>query len=518
MPAGAPDVSPRRPDRVGRVLRAVAVLTFVSGAYLVALTFQYFRGSEGARRHNLEAASFILVALLTCTAAARWRAVPQRQPPPDRRAFIVAAVIAVASAVWLYAPVISSGLFADDFVLLEAARQGRWTVWSDLFRPTIFITWRLLDRVVDDPSPLLHLTNILLHGINAWLVFALATRFNLTSVGGAIAAALFLSFPASVEAVVWPAGFQDVGMTTLVLTFLMVATRQRQTRGSVIAGVSVLVLACVTKETGVVAPFLAMLVLLAGPNRNWRVVTASAVTVAAFLSVRFAMLPLTTGSWWVTSRYGLKESLVRPFASLVAPFRASDMQTQPIVVWLLVTLLVVSLCAAAGARNRDDDRLRVALLLSAFVLGSIAPLFSIFVVTADLHGSRYLYLGSVAWALLLARVYGGWPNRGAAVGRACAAVTLVAWVVAARAHQGPWLAGAELRQRVLTALDVVPSDCSRSAVYGLPKVVDGVPIFLNGFLEAARERRPGYVVRFEPRDREHGECHLTWDGAHMRRE
>jgi hypothetical protein len=139
-------------------------------------------------------------------------------------------------------------------------------------------------------------------------------------------------------------------------------------------------------------------------------------------------------------------------------------------------------------------------------------------VTDDLQGSRYLYLGSVAWTMLLARLYSGGRGRWAVAGSACAVLTLTVWVSAARAHQRPWLAGADTRERILAAVGSVSPECARSAVYGLPKVVNGVPIFLNGFVEAARERTPGHVFRFEPSARENDECRLMWDGVQLRRE
>jgi hypothetical protein len=506
----------------GRVLltRVLAILIWALATYILALSFQYVRRSGDVQRHHLESAAFIFVTMLLCAAAMRWQESQAAERQSHDTSFAFAFAIAAVASLWLYFPSIGSGRFADDFVLLDAARQGRWTVWADLFRPAIFFVWRVLDRFMDDPSPLLHLANIVLHGVNASMVFALGRRVHLTTWCAALAAALFLVFPASVEAVVWPSGFQDVGMTTLVLIVLLIATSHRQSMASAAAASAIATLACVTKETAVTVPVLAGLVVLASATRQWKVVVGVTVAIALFLFVRLSFLPLpeAAGRWFGTSRYLLKESIVRPFASLLVPFRATEVATQPLVVWGLVALVVVSLAVAASRSTKTDDRLRLAVIASVFVLVSIAPLFRFFIVSDDLHGSRYLYLASVAWTILLARLYAGGERRSWRLGQVCALLTLVVWIVAARAHQRPWLAAADDRDRILAALGDVPRDCSRSAVYGLPKVVNGVPIFLNGFAEAARERTRGDAFRFEPSTREGGECRLTWDGTRLLRE
>ena len=138
----------------------------------------------------------------------------------------------------LYWPVLFTGLFADDFVLVEAARAGRFTVWSELFRPSLFVVWRVLLAIVPEGAVALHAVNVVLHGVNAFLVYRLAAATGLSRLMALCAGALFLSYPAAVEAVAWPSGIQDVLMTTCVLIVLVVAiagaARSHESRGQVL--------------------------------------------------------------------------------------------------------------------------------------------------------------------------------------------------------------------------------------------------------------------------------------------
>ncbi len=78
----------------------------------------------------------------------------------------------------LYVLVIGSGLFADDFVLLQAVREGRWTVWTEFFRPVLFLVWRCRRPSWRDRSPAAVL-NLVLHALNASMVALLGHRLGL---------------------------------------------------------------------------------------------------------------------------------------------------------------------------------------------------------------------------------------------------------------------------------------------------------------------------------------------------
>ncbi len=492
------------------------VVSWLSAAYLLALVSGYYLDIGNIRRHNIESASFIFVAVVLAAVISRRPAEPsQRTSESLRRAPIQwIGLMFLGIALLLYAPVITAGLFADDFVLLEAAREGRWTVWTELFRPTIFVVWRGLDALPLNIGASLHLLNIALHALNATMVAALAYRLGLSTWAGVAAGALFVCFPASVEAVAWPAGVQDVLMTSFVLGFLLVLTTPRLTPSRAVTAVGLLIGACLTKETGVTAIALAVLVCVTirAPRSRWVVVGTSAAVVALLLAVRFAFVPFSRTMWPQLSRYEVKELLVRPFATLLVPLREAEATALPWVALGLVVVVVTALVVSARRWNRRSARFHVVLLGAGFVLVSIAAVNTLFFVTGDLMGSRYLYLASVGWAILLATILYRDDDRFRIVRPMLAAITLVCWAAAASAHIQLWKAAGAQRKLIVEAAEKAGTGCRESVVLGLPQVTAGVPLFLNGFPEAMRERVPAARFRVDPAAADF-DCRLKWTGS-----
>ena len=98
-----------------------------------------------------------------------------------------------------------------------------------------------------------------MHLVNGALIHAIARRLRLDPIAAILAAALFLLFPASAEAVVWASGIQDVLMTTASLAFVLATLDARHPAvllGCALAGLF-------SKETAVVMPLLAAAALWA---------------------------------------------------------------------------------------------------------------------------------------------------------------------------------------------------------------------------------------------------------------
>ena len=286
-------------------------------------------------------------------------------------------------------------------------------------------------------------------------------------------------------------------------------------------GRALLIGALLTKETAVAAPALAGLLCLAlhVERKTWIHVFLATCVVAVFLAVRFALLPLPGDYLAPLSRYAAKEILVRPFASLSVPLRESETARLPLLALTLSAVIVVLVSLIAARWNRHDRRFHLALALTLFVLVSVAPVHGFMSVTADLHGSRYLYLSSVGWAMLLAAVGLDGAGRERAAGAVFLAVVLVGWSAFTVLHVNVWRDAAMTRERILAAADDAPLDqCSAWAVHGLPALVTGVPTFVNGFPEAmhAKGRRQRFHVA--PQTLEPGECSLRWNGSAFVRE
>ena len=129
----------------------------------------------------------------------------------------------------------------------------------------------------------------------------------------------------------------------------------------------------------------------------------------------------------------------------------------------------------------------------------------------DLLGSRYLYLALTGWALLLATSANSLSPR---AGRAMAPLLcLIAfWIPATRSHLLLWQNAAATRERILAAAaGAADPGCPGWIVSGVPATLEGVPLFVNGFPEAARPWL-GEPIHMAPAAQANGQCQLTWTG------
>jgi hypothetical protein len=505
--------------------RAVAGLSWASALYLLVRVCAFYLGIGSTRRHHLESAAFLFVLLLVPLVVTR-RAGAAAAPSPEkaqrriRAALQIAAFVAVSLII--YWPLLSAGLFADDYVIVDASREGRLTVWRELFRPVIFLVWRPMLAVTGMSAPLLHAVNIILHGINAALVALLAERLLRDRWSGLAAGGLFVLLPSGLEAVAWPSGLQDVLMTTFVLLYLVLITDEERVWWK--GGVAMVALlgGLLTKETAIAAPLLAA-AIGAGPelpetrHRIWKAAAVSLAVVAGFIAIRLALLPVPASYGVDLTRYGIKELLVRPFATLVVPLREEEAYRAPALAIGFVTLVVVSLRLASGRWDWQAVGFRVALVGGVMVLAAVAPVLSYFYIDDDLLGSRYLYLAQVGWVLILTVVFETASHKRDAVLVPLFGSLLVVWFAVTSLHMKIWTDAGRARDRLVAAAGRTTPDCSSWAVYGLPSTLRGVPLFINGFPEAARHELRGRI-RVAPATVEAGECRLTWNGETFVRE
>jgi hypothetical protein len=518
----------------GAIARLVATLW---SGYVAAAILGYYTGIWRFQRHHVESAWVILVALCALTVFLLRRAVAdslrgpgasaqgasrQEAPPGLKRrgrSDAGIALLGVLVSFALHHRALFLGLFSDDFVLLARAREGAYTdAHAEFLRPVTLLIWSVVAHT-SNTALWLHVFNIALHGLNGALVALLAERWGLPRRWALGAALAFLAFPAHVEAVVWPSGMQDVLMTTFGLGFVLLVSAPTSTLPllRVGAGLCLLALALLTKETAVALPLLCALALFLARRaaadadvgtstwHRWGVVAASLLLAGGFAVWRVSSLPNGPDNLPILSSLGLKDFIVRPLAALGAPWTTADLAAWPVVGvlagWIVLALLVAALW------RRGSAMMAVIVATPLWILLSAAPVGRYFFVGADLDGSRYLYLPAVGWAIglvSLARVAtgaassstsgdaSGWGSRAPV-----AACVLLVGIGAAMTvgHIGAWGRAAAERDRLLmeVASVVQRERCDAVAVHPLPDAIDGVYVFRNGFAEALRER--GVVAR-----------------------
>jgi hypothetical protein len=140
-----------------------------------------------------------------------------------------------------------------------------------------------------------------------------------------------------------------------------------------------------------------------------------------------------------------------------------------------------------------------------------------FFISSDLQGSRYLYLGSCAWAILVAVTLleqSHQPLR--RLGFLLSIGLLLLWTLGVHSHLADWHQASVLRDRVLAASRSVLQTTACAAVRfdNLPDSVGGAYVFRNGFDEALQRSGP-HQVRAAVGAGDPA-CTVRWDGVAFR--
>jgi len=162
-------------------------------------------------------------------------------PQTNRRARWALGSLAVWSifiTLLLYGSALSLPFFFDDLDLLPfAANNPLSTIWQTAgsfpyFRPFTTTVWRLVYLLFGDlNSTALHAVNLILHGLNGWLVGILAGNLfaekrpflpqNWRWDVAWLSSTLFLIYPFSFQAVPWVGSLSHLLVTTLLLSSLV---------------------------------------------------------------------------------------------------------------------------------------------------------------------------------------------------------------------------------------------------------------------------------------------------------
>jgi hypothetical protein len=352
----------------------------------------------------------------------------------------------------------------------------------------------------------LHTFNVGLHGVNAWLTAVLAIRFGVPQRTALVAAIVFLVLPTSTEAVVWASGVFDVLLVTLTLAASVALTTATHSGLRTLIVAVLTAGALMTKETAVVLPALLLVSAFCSPYVNLRAV-ALPIAVSAGLVFLYLLARLIAGFATAPpaadlSGYALKEVFSRPFGTLGLPFHAEFLRSHPWVVFLFAAYWPALLLWSSVRWPNNRENAMHALALGTWILISIAPAATLLFIADDLQGARYLYLGSVAWSILLVVLLRSFRESH----RVWIIAPIIAiFAMATRAHQSPWSAAALERDRVLEAYRRSEPVCAPDTVAGLPDHVRGAYVFRNGFAEA--------IGPFPPSTRV---CALEWDGQGFR--
>jgi len=331
-----------------------------------------------------------------------------------------------------------------------------------------------------------HAADLAVHLINCALVYFVALELLANRAKAAWSAALFGIFPASPEAVSWPAGGHDTLIATLFVlatTWFYVLWLERKKPAWLAASLIACALALGSKEIAFVLP---LMIAAIAWHRRERV--QSAIPFAALAVAMFAY------RWWIlkgAGGYGLVHATVLGSAKALAA-RLWTVLTFPlnwsgsVGPWATVGLAIGVLGCATLTFSRP--RGRDVALCALWTLLFAAPAIQMLLIGPDLLNARHLYLPAAGFAMLLGGAIEDMPKYHWAAGAA-----LLVFYAATLEHN------LAIRARVS---ETVRATCRAAArgdkISNPPAIVDGVWAFANGFDVCVDMQQPTRTAQPQP--------------------
>lgn len=443
---------------------------------------------------------------------------PQQPPQITPSLLAIPAIVAIVSFAWA----IVLGPLSDDFVLSSWARTGTlvsqdWTY----ARPFPLLLWAIALKV-GAGWPVLHSFNIICHAATVGLLAMIAANLLRSRLAGLACGLVVALFPANFETVAWTAGvFDAIATLSVVAAAALLITADRFTWKTMSAIATLGVIAVLSKETGVMLPFLLACLLPFARRRargersgstsgtgSVQALLLSASIVGVYMLIRATTVGQAITTLMPQSRWQVKNSLVRPYGSLAMPFHIDAPALLAPIAAAIVVIVILLAVLLGSPRERDAHYRRGLAVMTAgvvWILLATVPLLNQFFVAIDLQGSRYLYLPLAGFALALAGAAEASRWRWASLG--ALAVLGVVWMIAWPSHIKPWHEAAALRDVVLrdAAQFVKSNRCGGLEVRGEPDNVRGAYVFRTGITDAM-QKLP-YLVDGVP-------CLATWTNGH----
>ncbi len=393
-------------------------------------------------------------------------------------------IVAVALA---YVQALGGGFLWDDLLLItdvpivergaplaEYLRHPFWMGVSgptsnSYYRPLVTLSFALDHKLHGDNPAGFHLTNLLLHELNALLLLALLRRFGVRPLVAAALASAWALLPRLAEAAAWVSGRTDVIATVFVLGALLAWGDSPLRR----AGAGLLVLAGLLAKESALAVVLAIAVFEwqrgAGTSRSvrWRSVAWRLAPVALALStyvwLRRSAIGLHTSADGLAA--GLRAATVFDTVTMYSLMLLDPLRPRALIgrlglvrPWGVVAgMVIVCACVFLALRKRGRWNEATAIGL-ALALAAILPVLHVIpvplrVIAAD----RFLYLPTAGLALAFGPQFDAWLSLRRPPWVATACVVLVLGIGASR-RVGVW--SDELEFWVQTYLETPPINCS----------------------------------------------------------
>lgn len=402
---------------------------------------------------------------------------------------------------------------------------------GDLFyRPLGYLSYWLDFRWAGYDPFRWHLWSVIFHVVNTCLVYALATQLAFSRFAAVVAALVFALHGSRAEAVSWVAARFDLLACFFVLLSLLSLNKWVQTRrprwyAAMIFGA---LLAVLSKESAYCLPLLALGMIPFKPRSLTRDLLRCSAVLFAVSSAAFSY------RFWVLKGVGgyradggesalLHFSLIRTIKPLF--FRQWALLFFPInwstslPAWLKagVVIMLIAMCGFIVWSKASKQ-----LLLSALSLVFLAdiPVHHLLLMTADLAGSRVLYLPVLGLSFFWALLAQGCER--ARIQLPLSAALLLFQLAALTHNLLTWRQVAFLAQRTCRSIAAeTASDDRAITIHGLPNTWHGVFFLGNGFPECVQmnaQHAPTHIY-MEPEQPSSGQARaFIWNDQKQRLE
>jgi len=398
----------------------------------------------------------------------------------------------VASALLLHLPVLGLTFFSDDFSVIHRIAGGDLGTGS-FFRP--LPDWTLyLNYLVTGFSPIgFRGINVLLLGLNAWLVYLLgrnlfmhdgSSRWSAPIIG----ALLFVCYPFHNEPQLWIIGRSTAMATSFTLLALIAATSRL---GFVLKCVAVALcgaLGALCYELALLLPLLLAALAFAAPSSERRTWWMMALITGAVAFSNLVLRSMLTGN--MANAYGTSffthafasylAMAAKVFSRLFLPPNSAPMEQVFWSMGLLIALLVLAF--ALMRRTRHEPALRRQLLALIALVGIACAIGVVGgVSTRTSESDRFLYLPSAFLCLFIAvaivSLFRGWARH------ACVWVLVIVSIIAMRQNHANWSIASRTIGNIVLGTPSAPAS-GRLFVQDLPGDHNGAFIFRHGYHEA----------------------------------
>lgn len=423
--------------------------------------------------------------------------------------FVVAALIAFSTN-------LNSYFLSDDFAQIGKVLHGDYSfTWGQahggFFRP-LFILSYIIDSKIWHYRPFgYHLTNILVHGLNSFLLFKLGLRLlagttlpsRSVRAASAAAAALFLIHPSHTEAVTWISGRADLLATCFILISLWRYCDyvEKPQALNLVLTIIPAVAALLSKESAICLPFL-IVALGVYLERGRRVLIEFGVfllLLLAFVLARAMSLGSLVGGYgerqhlnfspgWIRDRLleGSIRSTLPTLPDSWSSFLFKPLQSPLFYVIAAVSIGLLVLAFVIRARrygiSEKKTQNRFIVLLAILFLISLLPVINLRLSVHQSQGERFLYLPTVFMCVLISYAL-MILVRNPRIWLAIVIVVLGFYSWRLYVANQLWRQAARLTQSVTNDL-VILAATDQLTIINAPDNLRGVPVFHNGLLEA----------------------------------